>query len=508
MAETVVVTGNSGAAPSPGTAGVSTQLPSQAATVSAAAGGTDGVGAGNFIETDIDEDLFKFSSDDTPLMNLMLKAKKVKVASPIVQHYMLDESRCNVTVSKAVTASTGQTAILSLSAEDQQIPQPYDTIIVRNVDGYDSKGNKTPGKDLMLFVSGRDESSSNPIVRAMNGPKDSESDMYCKVPAIPAGTKLVVLANALYETQKEVVPDLIVPQPTQIYLQKRGMNNIVSDYFDAQKKRIPFTQALIAEASIKNFKTKGNRTLWVSRNGHIKVNTKLGAQDLYTTEGVRWQFKKEIQHTGKWTFEEFIGVAKMFYTGEDVPSSALCLCGKNFLENIQCIDFSKHPEVQVTVKTTKLGWEVTNIHTVFGDLQFKLEPTLDRLGYSNSCAILGEDRLVHYVYKTESSFDERVEGEEAKRNGVLVWDGLALKGSCHLWVDGEGEGANAGSTTFVMWDKETAPDTTSYTDKDSPVYYLLNDVPAIGAGAKKGELWYYDHTAKGWKEYTGTVKAA
>lgn len=507
MAEVInVEVGTSNVKAAPGTAGLNTQVPGQSVTVSAA-GDAAGMGAGQFIETDIDEELFKFKSDDTPLMDLMLKARKVNVTSPIVDHYMLDEQRCNLTTSQKVAAATGLTTELPLASEDQSLPQAYDTIIVRGVDGYDKAGVKTPGKDLMLFVVGTNDSTNNPIVRAINGTKTSASEQYSKVPEIPAGTKLVILANALYETQKEVAPDLIIPQPTELYLQKRGMNQVVSDYFDAQKKRIPFTQALIAEQAIKNFKTKGNRSLWISQNGVLDVKTKLGFQKVYTTLGIRWQFKKELQHSGKWTVEQLIGLAKMYYTGEDVPKTGILLCGKNFLESIQCIDYSKHPEIQITKAENPVGWKVTKISTVFGDFDIKREPTLDRLGYSNSAAIIGEDRLVHYVYKNESSFDERVEGEEAKRSGVLVWDGLGLKGSCHIWIDGEGEGSNAGALNFVMWDKETAPDVTAYTAVDSPIYYLLNDVEEISSGAKAGEMWYYDHTTAAWKEYKGTITA-
>lgn len=67
-----------------GTSGNPTQYPGQPATVSSAAEATGGLDAGNFIESDIDDELFSFNSDDTPLMNLMLKAKRVKVNSPEV----------------------------------------------------------------------------------------------------------------------------------------------------------------------------------------------------------------------------------------------------------------------------------------------------------------------------------------------------------------------------------------------------------------------------------------
>lgn len=489
-----------------GTAGLQTQAGGAPATVSSAAEATGGIDGGNFVEVDIDDELFKFNSDDTPLMNLMLKAKKVKIDSPEVDHFMIDEPRSSVTTSAKLEATTGNTGILQLSAEDQNIPRPYGTLLVEGVDGYAEDGKtKTVGKPLQLFVVGHDQASGNPIVRAVNGTKAQSTDEYCKIPEIPAGTVCTILSNALYETQKEVDPDLIVPQPTRVYLQKRGMNQIVSDYFDAQKKQIPFSKALIAEQAITNFKVKGNRTLWSGRKGKVTTKTKIGPQTIYYTEGVRWQFKRLLQKTGKWTYEQFIALAKMFYTGEDVPKTALLLAGKNLLENIQCIDFSKHPEVTITVTTNSLGWEVTRIHTVFGDIDIKREPTLDYLKWSNSGALIGEDRLVHYVYRNEHSFDDDVEGEEAKRSGVLVWDGLGLKGTCHIWIDGEGTPATLGATGFTMWDSEAAP--TGEDLIDGQVYYLLCDCPGISKNAMTGQMWKYTKATTSWDEFNGDLFA-
>lgn len=492
------------AEPAPGSVGLDTQLPGKATTVTGVADATGGIGKGNLIVPDIDQQLFDFSGDDTPLMNLMLKAKKVKVSSPVVEHYMIDEPRSSVFTSAVYTGNKSMQAKLAMAPEDQEVLRPHTTVLVKGVNGYDANGVETPGMELMLFVTGHDTTDNNPIVRAVNGPKTNTTDEYSTIPTIPAGTELVILSNALYETQKEVDPDLIVPQPTEIYLQKRGLNQVVSDYFEAQKKQIPFAQATIAEKAIKNFKVRGNRTLWAGRKGKISVDVpKMGKQYVYFTEGVRWMFKRELQHVGRWTFEKLIALAKMFYTGEDVPTGCIGLAGNNFLENIQSIDFKSHPEVTVTTKTTPLGWEVTNIHTVFGDLQFKREPTLDKLGWSNSCALIGEDRLVHYEYSAEHSFNDRVEGQEATRKGILVWDALALKGSCHIWIDGEGE-ATPGATSYVMWDKETAP--TEGDLVDGTVYYLLQNCPGINATALAGEIWQYKDGK--WSEFKGMVYAA
>lgn len=505
--ETVVVGTGNPVPTSPGTAGVNSQAPGNATTVSNVAGATGGIAPGNLVETDIDDQLFRFQSEDTALMSLMLKAKKVKVNSPEVEHFMIDEQRSSLTTDTAVAASSKAQFVLPLTASDQNIPRDYHTLLVPDVDGYAPDGKTvTPGKSLMLFVTGRDATTDNPIVRAVNGPKTNETDAFCTTPAIPAGSKVKLLANAMYETQKEVDPDLIVPRPSIVYLQKRGMNQVVSDYFEAQKKHIPFTQSLIAEQAILNFKRAGNRTLWTGIKGKLPVKVpKLGEQMVYFTEGIRWQFKRELQHAGTWTYEKLIALAKMYFTGEDVPKTALLLAGKNLLEELQCIDFSKHKEIQIVTKTNPIGWTVTSIHTVFGDIDIKREPTLDTLGYSNSGALIGEDRLVHYIYSQQHEFNDRVEGEEATRKGIVVWDGLALKGACHIWIDGEGEKANAGATTYTIWESKEAPAGADLVE--GRVYLLTQDCPGINAAAQNGQMWQYKGETGGWVEFTGEIIA-
>lgn len=481
-----------------GSAGINSHVGGAAASASAAAMATGGIASGNFIEPDIDEELFRFNSDDTPLMNLMLRAKKVKVNSPEVEHYMIDEPVSVIYTTEDFDGGKTQQP-LPVDAKDQNFLRPHTTLLVEGVDGFDENGKKTTGKYLMLFVTGHDTTTNNPVVRAVNGENQEAETGISTIPFIPAGSKLVILANSLYETQKEVDPDLIVPQPTKIYLQKRGMNQVVSDYFDSQRKRIPFTKAIIAEQAIASFKVKGNRTLWAGRGGKMKINVpKMGMQYIFTTEGLRWQFKRELQHEGRWTVEKLIALAKMFFTGEDVPKKALLLAGKNLLESLQCIDFSRHPEIQISGMTNSLGWSVTNIHTVFGDIQLKREPTLDRLGWSNSGALIGEDRLVHYVYSSEHSFSDRMESEEATRSGILIWDALALKGTSHIWIDGEGHESAAGNNYIRFWEKETAPETTD------GIYYLSCDCPGIAKSAKSGQMWICEDGT--WKEFSGGIE--
>lgn len=505
-AENVNVSAKNTITATPGSVGLQTQVPGQATTVSAAAATDGGIEAGNLIEVDVDEQIYAVNSEDTALMSLMLKAKKVKVDSPVVEHFMIDEQRSTFTTSKPLAAGNDNQFVLPLESRDQQIPRDYHTLLVSGVNGYTPDGKKeTPGKYLMLIVTGRDATTGNPVCRAVNGPKQASSNM-CSTPAIPANTKIRLMGNALYGTQKEVDPDLIVPKPDIVYLQKRGMNQIVSDYFNAQKKRVNFTEAMIAEQAILNFKRSGNRTLWAGQPGVMSVIVpKLGQQDIYFTNGVRWQFKRELQHKGKWTIEKLIALAKLFFTGEDVPRTAILLAGKNLLEEIQCIDYKNHPEIQIISTTNQIGWSVTRIHTIFGDIDIKREPTLDVLGWSNSGALLGEDRLVHYSYTSEHEFEDRVEGEEATRKGVVVWDALCLKGTCHIWIDGEGD-TGTSSAKISIWESDTTP--TAQDVVDGTVYYFIQDCKlSASQKAENGSMWKVKVSGGNlaWTEYTGAI---
>lgn len=501
---TVPVTKDPSPKPSPGQAGVETQLPGQPTTVSGVAEATGGVGGDGLVQPDIDEQITLIGTDEFVLDGLMRRAKrKVKVTGYEVDHYIIDEQKASVFTKAEYTGSNQKQGVIKLESEDQELFQEYGTILVKGVDGYDEKGT-TPiaGTDLMLYIVGKD-SSNDPICRAINGPKSSPTDEYCNMPTIPEGTELVILSNALAETQKEVAPDIIIPTPKRVFLQKTAMNQIVSDYFDAQKKRIEFQQATIAEAALKQYRRKNNRTLWVGRKGKFRLDRgKMGMQYVYFTEGVRWQFKREWEHKGAWTFEDIIALAKMKFTGQDCSKEAMWLMGRDQLEQIQNIDFTKHKDISMTSKEV-WGFACTQLHTVFGDFYLKHEPTLDYIGYSNSGGIFDLNGLVRYYIKNEEKSSETIEGEEAKRDAVISINALALKGYSHIWVNGdESNDGLTGVTIVVEWNNASeAPEE----PKMNQVFYLKQACTGINASSKAGEFWRWDGEA--WVQYKGEIYA-
>lgn len=533
---TTTQTQNSGSASTPtdvnptmgaGSAGLQTQMGGAPTTVSGVANASGGMG--ELVLPEVDKRIFMFERDKNALMQLMLMAKRVNVKSMEVKHYAIDQGTPIVTV-----ASVNGNIITLVNADKGKV-RAYDTLMVKGVKGYDyvtGTGNVKTRRPLQLFVKSVNNDDTITCV-ATNGVKQAATDQYGSLPTssspaasntnvIVAGTKLVRMANALYETQKWVDPNTVIPVPDDLYLQKRGMTNIVSKYLADQNMEIPYDEAVKAEAQLREFKAAGNRTLLISQQSKMLVRSSMGDDQWdYTTNGVRWQVKREIKHRGKWTAEDIFALVKMYYGGADRPKSGLWLVGENLGLNLQLIDWTGHPEVtMLPYKNETLGWEITRLHTLFGDLQIKIEETLNDCGYQNSGIILGEDRLVHYVRSGESNYTEDVLGEEATRNGVLESDALGLKGNCHVWVDGDDDDDDTAPSAdeFRLWSSTTAP--TSNDLEDGVIYVFANALTlTVTSGGSTvqtvtvdaGEAYKYSATANsnagGWKKFYGAVSA-
>ena len=387
-----------------------------------------GIDTRNSKEVGFDVELFNFESEATPLLSLMLKAKHIDVSSPIVENYAFDDVDISTvkTVAK-VEGGSGTSFILPLSEMDKLYVSTYSTLRVRGVKGYTDDGSEeTPRIDLQLYVIGKDE-KGNPIVRCVNGFRQNPTDAYCQTPTIPAYTTLDILAVALPEKQDTVPSDSVKPIPVEVYLQKCGINNSIL-------KR-PIDEY---EHVVRKLKRATNRTLWIGRKGKISVKDKnMGMQNVYFTEGIRWAIKREIVNPFKWTCEDFISWLKDFFAGKGKPIEPICLCGSNFLGNIQCLDFSKYPGIKIMFVTNRLGWKVAKIRTLFGDLEVKYDPSLDKIGYSNSAAILDISRLVHYVYSEECSDAAEKNENDVKDSSVISYEALALEGNSHIFINCE-----------------------------------------------------------------------
>ncbi|MBR3976194.1 MAG: hypothetical protein IKJ95_00015 [Bacteroidaceae bacterium] len=489
--------------PSNGVGGIAAHGPGEATTVSNARE----LGS-EFIDTDVDDQIIGIASDESVIDTIKRKIRRqVRVSSFEVDHYLIDDKRSKAYTNETYTGINATRAEIPFSTTgERKIFQEYYTAICKGVNGYDATGQiELHGVDLMLFFVGKNSTTEAPIAMAVNGPKVNASDDYCVVPTIPAGTEIILLSSAAYETQKFIAPSTIVPVPERMYLQKQLCNSIVSDYFAAQKKRIEFSESQIAEAVLRQFRLESCRTAWVGQPGKFKVqamDNAMGYQWDYFSKGIRWQFKRQYDLSSKITFADLINLSMVKFTGFNCTKRAIWLLGKQLLNDIQKIDLTLHKNI--SVKGDKVfGIECTKIHTVFGDIDLIHDPTLDALGYAHCGGLIDENGLVRYYMKNEDAKTENVDGEEAKREVVMTIDCLCLKGYSHIWVNGSAAESDIPGASHVT-SAASLPADPNLND----VVVLTADVSHTVNGTSK--LWFpagsvvtYNGTA--WVEYTGEI---
>ena len=488
-----------------GIAGLNTHGAGEATTVSNARElGSD------FIDADTDDQIIGIASDESVIDTIKRKIRRqVRVNSFEVDHYLIDDKRSKAYTNETYIGISATRAEIPFSTTgERKIFQEYYTAICKGVNGYDPTGQiEMPGTDLMLFFVGKNSTTEAPIAMAVNGPKTNASDDYCVVPTIPAGTEIILLSSAAYETQKFIAPSTIVPVPERMYLQKQLCNSIVSDYFAAQKKRIQFNESQIAEAVLRQFRLESCRTAWVGQPGKFKVqamDNAMGYQWDYFSKGIRWQFKRQYDLSSKITFSDLINLSMVKFTGFNCTKRAIWLLGKQLLNDIQKIDLTLHKNISVTGDNV-FGIECTKIHTVFGDIDLIHDPTLDALGYAHCGGLIDENGLVRYYMKNEDAKTENVDGEEAKREVVMTIDCLCLKGYSHIWVNGSAAESDIPGASRVT-SAATLPTEPCVND----VVILTADVNHTVNGVDK--LWFaagsvVTFNGNTWVEYTGEIIA-
>ena len=489
--------------PSNGIGGLATQGAGEATTVSNARELGE-----NLIDADVDDQIIGVASDESIIDTIKRKIRRqVRVSSFEVDHYLIDDKRSKAYTNETYTGINATRAEIPFSTTgERKIFQEYYTAICKGVNGYDSTGQiELPGVDLMLFFVGKNSTTEAHIAMAVNGPKVNASDDYCVVPTIPAGTEIILLSSAAYETQKFIAPSTIVPVPERMYLQKQLCNSIVSDYFAAQKKRIPFSESQIAEAVLRQFRLESCRTAWVGQPGKFKVqamDNAMGYQWDYFSKGIRWQFKRQYDLSSKITFADLINLSMVKFTGFNCTKRAIWLLGKQLLNDIQKIDLTLHKNISMQGDKV-FGIECTKIHTVFGDIDLIHDPTLDALGYAHCGGLIDENGLVRYYMKNEDAKTENVDGEEAKREVVMTIDCLCLKGYSHIWVNGSAAESDIPGASHV-----TSAATLPASPELNDVVVLTADVNHTVNGTQK--LWFsagsvvtYNGTT--WVEYTGEI---
>ena len=434
---TVQAPANDGA--SAGSEGLSTQQGGQAASVSNLA---QTGAASDIIEEEVDDEIAKFMPDFFAFDTIVRKAVQKRMRGNYeVLHYDVDADRIVADTTSAYTAntSTKRTKLL-ISTEDKDVFPMYSTVEVLGVNGYDETGQIELEGNLMLYVAGVHSDDQLPIVIAINGPKVSSTDLECYIPSIPAGTTLICGINACAESQLFVPPSNSTPVSTKVYMQKKLCNTSVTDYFKNLKKKVDWDEQDIHEQALWEFRRKCEIGYLFGRKGKLLFKDSnrptTAPEFVYFQQGIWWDINKFYDYIpGSFTYNDLIGITKMKFTGNNGSKIGFFAVGKDLLEDMLKVDYTKYKDLTV-VGSTKWGIKMTSFESSFGTLNVVHLPIMDQTGRSQHGMVLDIDYLVRYYMKDNETkkVDMSAQGEESERNITQQIDCLALKGYSHMIV--------------------------------------------------------------------------
>lgn len=447
----------------------------------------------------IDDYIMKYQAHkyalDTDFRKL---ARRVPVKTKKPKHPVIGEAILEAAVKTKMTNAEHEHKVeLKVFANDSKIFQESTTIRVFGVTGYDEKGNAN-GKPLMLYVT--DNVGGTVKVIAINGPIDTTShETY--VPTIEAGTKLRAMASALSESEVEVAPDNFLPQWRQAYLQKKVCAITKTQFYEKMKKEAAFGGQMVKDAILDTFRRKCTSTLLIGQPGVItKTSAKYGEEYCYFQEGIVTQLQNTYQFTGKLTIEDLIAITRIAFTKYSKSNVAQVYCGSLFLENLETMDFSSHPEIKMETKRDDLNVVVKSLTSNFGTLEFKLEFSMDENGMAGNAILLPMNEAIHYEYENTTIAVDHAKGEggevrQASTDYVINDDCLMLTGLNSIFIgeDVSEAGAKSGENQKQIISVTELPE-------DDPVagaiYYLIEDDDEHSRGTYK-----WNSTSEEWEAY-------
>lgn len=473
---------------------------------------------GELVEPEYDPDVVHFRCHKYVLLtDARTLAQQRTCTGYEVTHWRIGDEEMSGKITAQINASSDNAIVLNKQNFEGNLRLliPGTTLACIGVPGYaDGSQTKKDGGDLVLYVESTVPGVSA-TCRAINGPAtvDGEYDdtldsMSC--PQIAQNTIVSINSVAGAESQQEVTPDNAQPRPKTVYLQKQILNVVITDHYKQLLKKTPWAEKDIKAEALRKFQQKAENTLWTGRQKRWKQpqGDNLGEEFVYTSEGVLRQVTNYVGLDGKLDFEDVTALQKIQFTEFSEHDEAEAYCGKDKIEEIVNMDFTRHKDITYVQKKTDLGIVVRSLVSNFGTFNIKYAPALDKLGYRNFMVILDMKGARYYtnITKRERTNDMKKDGNggrEASRYIYIEAGALALRGYNSILAGPSAEIANKNLSREAK--PVTIVNELPATPYDGMRIVLNNDIEAGGVTYDAENIYVYTASTGRWTVESGTV---
>lgn len=381
---------------------------------------------------DIDKRIIKIRPMATPIDQISRYAKAQSSDSFEVKYYSVGTRPIKTTL-KADIAKQTSGASVKLEVDDPAMFTLDDTIRVVGVPGYDEKGADTTEQDLVLCVCGRDQSTSMPIVFAVNGVADGNKQTIW-LPAVTKGATLVRMGKACGELDVQTGRFNNIPTAEMQYCQNFMIQVEQSTFDKIAAKEVDWGFSDIEEDGIYDMRLAQENTFLFGVKRAIKHVTKDGMITWFTG-GIWWMAGKDIE-VGEWNAEKkcaeisdenLVDITKDLFVGTGIGNKRkILLCGSDMLSA-----FSKIKSEKFRLKDTVEVWNLKfkSWDTDFGEVLTIHHELFDANGMSDCGFAMDPEYLTK---KTHVSWSRNI--LDLKKAGVRNTDAVVIQEVACLYL--------------------------------------------------------------------------
>ena len=380
---------------------------------------------------DIDQRITKIRPMATPVDQISRYAKAQHSDSFEVKYYSVGTRPISCKLQSEVTAqSSGQS--ITLEVDDPNMFTLDDTIRVVGVKGkYDEKGvaydaDDENAPDLVLCVCGRNDSTSQPTVYAVNGNLDNNRQAIY-VPAIPAGTTLVRMGKACGELDVQTGRFNNIPTAEVQYCQNFMIQVEQSTFDKIASKEVDWNFSDIEEDGIYDMRLSQENTFLFGVKNVIKHNTKNGMATWFTG-GIWYMAGKDIEvghydsAAGRTVISDdnLVDITKDLFVGTGIGNKRkVLLCGSDMLAAFSKINSDKF-RLKDTVEVWNLKFKSWD--TDFGEVLTIHHELFDANGMADCGFAIDPEYLTK---KTHVSWSRNI--LDLKKAGVRNTDAVVIQ---------------------------------------------------------------------------------
>lgn len=391
---------------------------------------------------EVDKRIVKMRPQSTPLDQISRYSTPLKSGSMEVKYYSVSTRDIKTTLSSAYTEPTGSSGgyataaskKATLAVENPDIFEISTTIRVAGVKGYDATGTKQTNRDLMLIVIGKEQSTNNPIVVAVNGKSIATSEAAtiegC-VPSIPASSTLIRMGRAAAELDAQTAQYSALPTAEVQFCQIFMAQVEQSTFNKIAEKEVDWNFSDIEEEGIYDMRLGMENSYLFGEKGLTYDEVKKA--NIYTTGGIWWMAGKEFTYGTsakdlQITEKMLIDLAKETFTGYSGNKKKILLAGSGLIANLSNIEF-KNKYVQNFTEVIDMGLVFKKLASNFGDLLVVHDELFDLAGMENNGLIIDQEYVVKATHK---SFERSA--LDLKKAGVRNTDAVVMQEASCLYL--------------------------------------------------------------------------